>query len=356
MISNEIDIVNDGLSLEVLTSKIKKIFDYYCQFGDRLNTLYLKPHKFQKLANDAELFDENFDKIRLELIYTTENKHKKPMDFPTFLNCLVKIAEFKFQGNNKQHRMNILLKNHIIPLYSFIFEKSLDQSDLDMNDVNKSYFSHSATHNKLNKDITLEKDTIELLSNSCPILFEIYKAYFPWEVSYIENDLFIKENSDKSYSNFLKEFDLLPALISRSLAYQIYQSEVNNFEFSDVYYQIIKTLDIASLRKYNTTNFLGKYFNFFHFIRMLCKISENGFEKIAKEFTQIEKITLTLERMELSDGFNNLDLKTHKTHSRNASFIIPKEVADNINLKIMDNYHTENRQETGREVFLNLSN
>ena len=59
-----------------------------------------------------------------------------------------------------------------------------------------------------------------------------------------------------------------------------------SFEFNDNYYQIIKNLDIIALRKYNTTNFLGKYFNFFNFIRMICKIAENGFSKVNKEFTQ----------------------------------------------------------------------
>ena len=55
--------------------------------------------------------------------------------------------------------------------------------------------------------------------------------------------------------------------------------------------------------------------------------------------------------MELSPGFNNLDLKTNKTHSKKSSCIIPKEIAENINLKIIDVSQNENnRQEIGKEV------
>jgi len=72
----------------------------------------------------------------------------------------------------------------------------------------------------------------------------------------------------------------------------------------------------------------------------------------------LEKLTLTFERMELSTGFNNLDLKTNKTHSKKSSCIIPREIAENLNLKIMDsstnNANNENRQETGKEVINKL--
>ncbi len=55
--------------------------------------------------------------------------------------------------------------------------------------------------------------------------------------------------------------------------------------------------------------------------------------------------------MELSPGFNNLDLKTNKTHSKKSSCIIPKEIADNMNLKIVE----ENSiQETGKEVIITI--
>ena len=40
--------------------------------------------------------------------------------------------------------------------------------------------------------------------------------------------------------------------------------------------------------------------------------------------------------MELSKGFNNLDLKTNKTHSKKYSVIIPKDIAERINLEIFD--------------------
>ena len=60
---------------------------------------------------------------------------------------------------------------------------------------------------------------------------------------------------------------------------------------------------------------------------------------------------MTFERMELSPGFNNLDLKTSKTHSKRSSVIIPKEIASKISLKIFDNSNVlQQQEETAKEV------
>src|SRR5690606_2936307 len=66
--------------------KLQRIFEYYTSFGQKLNLETLKSFNFHKFALEANLFDENFTKTRLELIYTTETKlsPKKQMDFKLF--------------------------------------------------------------------------------------------------------------------------------------------------------------------------------------------------------------------------------------------------------------------------------
>ena len=54
--------------------------------------------------------------------------------------------------------------------------------------------------------------------------------------------------------------------------------------------------------------------------------------------------------MELSPGFNNLDLKTNRTHSKKSSCIIPKDIAENLNLKIMESSKNDIRQDRPEEV------
>ena len=81
---------------------------------------------------------------------------------------------------------------------------------------------------------------------------------------------------------------------------------------------------------------------------------------IISNLTYIEKLTLTFERMELSPGFNNLDLKTNRTHSKKSSCIIPRDIAENLNLKIMESSKNDIRQERpeqqepGKEVIILL--
>ena len=66
-----------------------------------MNISNLKSHKYQKFAIDADLLDSKLTKTRLEIIFSSENKSKikSQMDFDTFINSLVKIAEYKYISN-----------------------------------------------------------------------------------------------------------------------------------------------------------------------------------------------------------------------------------------------------------------
>jgi hypothetical protein len=79
---------------------LKQIFEFYCQFGERLNTQYLKSHKFFKFAQDANFYDNTLTKIKLELIYKSQVGNNQLMDFKSFLNSLIKIADFKYNSKN----------------------------------------------------------------------------------------------------------------------------------------------------------------------------------------------------------------------------------------------------------------
>jgi hypothetical protein len=114
---------------EQVYSKLKRIFEYYTSYGDKLNFVYLNSHKFQKFAIESKIIDESFTKTRLELIFTIETKpvNKKQLKFEMFLDSLIKIAEYKYvQKNSKetpQSALNKLLKLHILPLHDKLFGK-----------------------------------------------------------------------------------------------------------------------------------------------------------------------------------------------------------------------------------------
>jgi len=52
--------------------------------------------------------------------------------------------------------------------------------------------------------------------------------------------------------------------------------------------------------------------------------------------TLLEKLCLLFERMELSDGFLNIEKKTSKTHNKKTSVILPKEISDKVKFMIYD--------------------
>ena len=57
--------------------KLQKVFEYYCSYGERMNHSNLKLANFHKFTNDAKIIDNNLNKTRIELIYTTETKINK---------------------------------------------------------------------------------------------------------------------------------------------------------------------------------------------------------------------------------------------------------------------------------------
>ena len=48
-------------------NKIQQVFEYYCQYGERLNSKILKSHKFIKLFRESGLMDEKLDNVKKEL-------------------------------------------------------------------------------------------------------------------------------------------------------------------------------------------------------------------------------------------------------------------------------------------------
>jgi hypothetical protein len=407
---------SQSMQQEMVRSHLKRLFEYYCQFGERMNVNFLKSHKYQKFAIDADILDSKLNKTRLELIFSAENKNKmkSQMDFDTFLNSLVKIAEYKFNhmrndimnkySKKSNSTLQLLLKSNIWPLYERIFGVSVDgQINMDKSQINNdksdidNQIENVSINEKTNRKSSVGQDVSSLnvsinakgsmmmggssappllnveelflnsqlgdiLSMIAPIMYEIYKVYFPWEISLSENENFLKDKSMKAYFVILKEYDLCPSLISKSTAFQIFQSETiasnqsdifDSPELNEVYSNIFRNIEISTLGRSNNKSILGKYFTFLKFLKSICKIGDSGFEKMEfsnngaveipnnsissipkKKLTSIEKICLGLERMELSDGFLSLQHKTSKTHSRKTTCIIPREILEKVKVAI----------------------
>ena len=108
-------------------TKLKDIFEYYCQYGERLNSKILKSHRYIKLFKESGLMDKRLDTTRLEIIYKSINKNNQ-MKFDEFLNSLVKIASYKYNLTEKKDIKNATQKiilEYLYPLYYSISNNSM---------------------------------------------------------------------------------------------------------------------------------------------------------------------------------------------------------------------------------------
>lgn len=224
--------------LQETKRKLKEIFIFYASFGDRLNTTHLKSHKFHKMLQDAKLLtnaDQSWsadpralrggnpakrqdsslmNKKRIDLIFCQVNSHKSNMPFDKFLQCLIKLAEFKYPNYHPSESLKAIISAYFLPLYD-----RLSQSD-----------KLGRGHHGGILDIKFDELVSLVFRDVGPILLEIYQVYFSHEVKGnqggMPEDTFWKLN-EKSLFEFLRDYDICPSLLSKSAAYQVFYHAKN---------------------------------------------------------------------------------------------------------------------------------
>ena len=326
--------------------KLKDIFEYYCQYGERLNSRILKSHGFIKLFRESGLMDKKLNTTRLEIIYKSINKNNQ-MNFDQFLNSLLKITSYKFNLTDKKDikaaTQKIILEN-LYPLYYTILNNSSILSiDSKSNIINStsSDFNNLTLVQKNFENIIYTETFKEILVQVVPILFDIYRAYFTNETSISDNLNYIKNTSIKNYFTLIKNLEIIPYLLSNSACYQIYKYETTN-DIADesiknnqnFYYEICQKIDFLNMNTYEQSNknIFGKYFIFFKFIRSLIKMSQITFDKIynsnnnnliGDKLSPEEMFILFLQKIEESEGFGNFTKIKNISHNYKTSSIIP---------------------------------
>ena len=116
-----------SIDFQTLINTLQKLYEYYCQYGERLNSTILKSHKFIKISKEAGIMSNIINKTRLEIIYKSENKYNR-MNFEQFLNSLIKIADIKYTNITESRRSKVkrLINEYYIPLYYTIFNGNVD--------------------------------------------------------------------------------------------------------------------------------------------------------------------------------------------------------------------------------------
>ena len=354
-------------------TKLKDVFEYYCQYGERLNSKILKSHGFIKLFRESGLMDKKLNTTRLEIIYKSINKNNQ-MNFDQFLNSLLKIASYKYNLSDKNDIKNatqkIILEN-LFPLYYTISNNNINNNnnilsiDSKSNIINStsSDFNNLTLVQKNFENIIYTETFKEILVQVVPILFDIYRAYFTNETSISDDLNYIKNTSIKNYFTLIKNLEIIPYLLSNSTCYQIYKYETtNNIADESIknnqnfYFEICQKIDFLNMNTYehSNKNIFGKYFIFFKFIRALIKMSQITFDKIynsnstniSDKLIPEEIFILFLQKIEESEGFGNFTKINNISHNYKTSNIIPP----NFRIK----FETKKEKEENKEMQIDL--
>ena len=352
-------------------NKIQEVFEYYCQYGERLNSKILKSHKFIKLFRESGLMDKKIDTTRLEIIYKSINKNNQ-MTFEQFLNSLLKIATYKYDLSNKKDIKKATQKiiyDYIFPLYYTITNCN---SNLLINDMNPNHTNNEFSitfSNKKFENILYTDLFKEILIQVVPVLFDIYRTYFTNETCISDDFNYIKNTSLKNYFSLIKSLEIIPQLLSKSTCYQIYKYETTNSNSDEsiknnqnFYFEICQKIDFLSMNTYERSNknIFGKFFIFFKFLRVLIKMSQITYDRIFEsnhksnnqnndnednnynKMKPEEMFILFLQKLEQSEGFTNFTKKNNITHNYKTTSIIPSNFT--AKFEMMNNGKDEDNQ------------
>lgn len=111
--------------MDDIKGNLKKIFEFYVSFGERMNLKYMKSNKFLKLMQDTAI---PLDKTTLDLLFVVENKHRSNMDFEIFLNLLPKLAVLIYRDSEEQktpkEALMLMLETYFNPLHDMIMKET----------------------------------------------------------------------------------------------------------------------------------------------------------------------------------------------------------------------------------------
>lgn len=310
------DFENEGEENFIKNLKVclKKIFNFYSSFANRLANNLMKGSQFLKVATDSNIIDRDFDAKTVELLFISVNRNQKGITYEKFIRLLHTVAQNKYGFEDPNANFKHLLENNIMPLYNTIY----NETDLGTED--------KILRSKINFA------TLMLVHLRRDIFYAIYVHYFPEEknsVNRVINEKALGEKSKQSLLLFLREFELLPGLLNIGIVNNFY-NELMAMDFFDS-----KISSVMDLKKILGPQ-IGSQFTSLMFIFFLIKISififsdPNNVPKKFRDihFTSDEKFYMLLERLEISQGFYNLAYGKFSKSANSRLTLVSKELAD----------------------------
>ena len=310
--TSEESLEEDEDYIKNLKECLKKLFNFYSSFGNRMSNNKMKCSQFLKLCTDSKITDRHLDQKSIEIAFIQINKSQMNLSYEKFVNLLHQIGQIKYDFQDPNENFKHLLEKNIMPLFNTVY----NETDLGIED--------KILRSKINLS------TYMILHLRKEYFYAIYKKFFTEEIQnlIVFDKKKLLQKSKKHLMNFLREFELLPGLLNISIVNNFY-IEILGLNFLDSSLKPIQDLQrIMGLD-------LGHIFTFHRFVFFIVKISIYIFsdpENIPKKFrllhfTSDEKFYMLLERMEISGGFFNLKIKKNKNKNKRLTFLT-KELAD----------------------------
>ena len=300
-----------------IKEKLMVVFTFYASFGDRRNLKLLKSNKFHKMMGDANVKDGRLTQKRLDLLFMAESQHRAHIDFTAFLSLLIKVASYKYCVEDSLSLRKIL-NDHFEPLYDNIIE---------MTDLGNE-------RTRFEKE--MDPSLIDILMEVSQTLSRVYLAYFPWEPKSFQQKIEIRKRSEGSLLSFLKDFEICPAILTKSKSFLMFNEVVE--------------MDINDLRRYFPKEDVGTCLTFGRFLVFLCRVALN-FENVEPAVA----LRSLLERMELSSGFMSLEKKINVTFNSKLSLTSSHGRNNNSSMN-MNNINNNNNLNNSNAMMVNSNN
>jgi hypothetical protein len=158
-----------------------------------------------------------------------------------------------------------------------------------------------------------------LLHSVGRVLLDVYHSYFDHEAKGNYDDTQMKKLSEKVLFEFLKDYDICPTLVSKSVAYKIFMVGLNSQQqvYQQTAYEIVQ-MHMGGV-SFKT---VGRVFSFPRFLDIIVRYAKTSYGTFEADIHQIsggliqsEMICLLLERMELSKGFLSFEKRVNRPHT-----------------------------------------
>lgn len=250
--------------------KLKRLYLIFSGNEKKINS-----QKFVKLVSDAGLLNRDFDSKYADILFYAGSKSKTHIDFNSFCDIILKIAEIKFPLEfirNETVALSNVLKSYFFPLLYKIYSQSNSNYHYINNNNKNTQNNLISTQSNGQRQIDYVQLLLKLNSNMyiketlekhLYIIIKIYQKYFPWESLNISMEKKIVL-SEKAFLKFCKDFEIQPNLVSLVKLNNIY---TNTFINKKIIFSVLNSILEKNIKNQ------GNYYTLFHFISCIYLIS-----------------------------------------------------------------------------------